>query len=112
MRFYEVVMTPDATDDLTGLRDYIAYTLLAPDTALFYIKAIRKEIEALSTMPERYPLIENEPWHSRGIRKLIVKNFYIYYRVDEAAKRVYILNVIYAKRDQLKVLARMKDNLC
>ena len=50
---------------------------------------------------------EREPWHSRGVRKISAKNFYIYYRPDEVSGRVYVLNVIYAKRDQLKVLNKM-----
>ena len=104
MDSYEILMTRDATDDLTELRNYIAYSLLAPDTALSYIRVIRKEIESLSIMPARYKTLDDEPWRSRGIRRIIVKNFYIYYRIDEDAGQVYILNVIYAKRDQLNVL--------
>lgn len=110
MDSYEVIMTPDAAEDLTELRDYIAYTLLAPNTALSYIQVIRKEIAALSTMPARNKPVDDEPWHSRGIRKTIAKNFYIYYRIDDDAMRVYVLNVIYAKRDQLKALAQTKDD--
>lgn len=30
-----------------------------------------------------------------------------YYRIDETAKTVFILNVVYNRRDQLKVLAQM-----
>jgi hypothetical protein len=41
------------------------------------------------------------------VRKIIAKNFYIYYRPDEASGRGYVLNVIYAKRDQLKALNKM-----
>ena len=107
MDSYEVIMTPDAAEDLMELRDYIAYTLYSQDTALSYIQTIRKEIAALTTMPARNKLVDDEPWHSRGIRKTVAKNFYIYYRIDEGAMRVYILNVIYTKRDQLKVLAQM-----
>ena len=110
MDSFEIIVTLDATEDLIELRDYIAYVLLAPDTALSYIRTIRKEIESLSTMPGRNKLVDDEPWHSRGIRKIIAKNFYIYYRIDDDAKRVYILNVIYARRDQLKMLAQLKDN--
>ena len=51
--------------------------------------------------------VEWEPWHSRGIRKIIVQNFYIYYRLDDSSAKVYILNVIYAKRDQLRALKKM-----
>ena len=52
--------------------------------------------------------MDDEPWKSRGVRRLLCKNFYVYYRIDETAKTVYILNVVYNKRDQLKVLAQMQ----
>jgi len=108
MDSYEIIMTDDATADLIELRDYIAEVLLAPETALSYIRAIRAEISTLSEMPDRIKTVDDEPWHSRGIRKIIAKNFYVYYRIDESSKRVYILNIIYNKRDQLRQLARLK----
>jgi len=108
MDSYEIIMTDDATADLIELRDYIAEVLLAPETALSYIRAIRAEISTLSEMPARIRTVDDEPWHSRDIRKIIAKNFYVYYRIDESSKRVYILNIIYNKRDQLRQLARLK----
>ena len=108
MEPYEIIITPDAQGDLLELRNYIADVLLVPDTALFYIKAIRKEIATLSEMPGRIKPVDEEPWQSRGLRKIIAKNFYVYFLIDEPAKRVYILNVIYDQRDQLKQMAKMK----
>ena len=108
MNSYEIIMTPDATTDLVELRDDIADVLLVPDTALSYIRAIREEISKLSEMPGRIKPVDDEPWHSRGIREIMAKNFYVYYRIDEETKRVYIMNVIYNKRDQLRQLANMK----
>nr|WP_027871665.1 type II toxin-antitoxin system RelE/ParE family toxin [[Eubacterium] cellulosolvens] len=108
MDSYEIIMTPDATADLVELRDYIADVLLVPGTALSYIRTIREEISKLAEMPGRIKPVDDEPWHSRGIRKIIAKNFYVYYRIDEDAKRVYIMNVIYNKRDQLRQLSQMK----
>ena len=108
MEPYEIIITPDAEADLFELRNYIADVLLVPDTALSYIKAIRKEIAALSETPGRIKPVDEEPWHSRGLRKIIAKNFYVYFRIDDPAKRVYILNVIYNKRDQLKQMAKIK----
>ena len=108
MDSYEIIMTPDATADLVELRDYIADVLLVPDTALSYIRAIREEISKLSEMPGRIKPVDDEPWNSRGIRKTMAKNFYVYYRINEDAKQVYILNVIYNKRDQLRQLSQMK----
>ena len=93
---------------MTGLRDYIADVLLAPDTALKYIQTIRREIGGLARMPARHKCVDQEPWRSRGVRKIIVKNFFVYYRVDDPMGTVYVLNVIYARRDQLKALSHMK----
>ena len=104
---YKIIVTPDATANLAELRYYIANILMAPGTAHKYIRLIRREIATLKIFPARIAPVDEEPWHSRGIRYLIVKNFYVYYRIDEAAKTVYILNVVYNKRDQLKVLAQM-----
>ncbi len=105
---YRIIIIPDAIRDLTELRDYIADVLLAPETALAYIQTIRREIGSLARMPARNKCVDHEPWHSRGVRKIIVKNFYVYYRIDEATGTVYVLNVIYARRDQLKALSHMK----
>lgn len=107
MNTYEIIVTPDAEADLYAIKDYIAETLQAPEVALNYIRALRKEMEKLSYMAESIAPVEREPWHTRGVRKIAFKNFYIYYRPDNASGKVYILNLIYTKRDQLKVLENM-----
>ena len=107
MTSYKIIVTPDAEDDLVELRNYIAGVLLAHNTAINYIRTIRNEIGSLSEMPEKYKPVDDEPWHSRGIRKFLVKNFFVYYRIDDTHKKVYILNVIYARRDQLRALEQM-----
>lgn len=80
---YKVIITLDAATDLTQIKSYIAYTLQAPETALKYIRGLRKEIEKLELFPAAIAPVPDEPWHSRGIRRIIHKNFYIYYRIDE-----------------------------
>ena len=110
MDSYEIIMTPDATIDLIELRDYIADVLFAPDTALNYIRAIRAEIGKLEELPGRIKAIDEEPWHTRGIRRIIAKNFFVYFRIDEQTKRVYILNIIYGKRDQLRALTHINPD--
>ncbi|MEI3365721.1 MAG: type II toxin-antitoxin system RelE/ParE family toxin [Enterocloster sp.] len=90
MDYYKIIITPDAETDLFEIRDYIAYTLLVPDVALNYIRAIRSEIQKLTYMASNIAPIEREPWHSRGVRKITAKNF-IYYPTDDSSGRVYIL---------------------
>ena len=80
---YNVIITPDAAADLSQIKSYIAYTLQAPDTALKYIRGLRREIGKLDSFPSAIAPVSDEPWHSRGIRRIIYKNFYIYYRSAE-----------------------------
>jgi len=108
MQTFKIIMTDDAVEDLIEVKNYIADVLLAPDVALSYVRAVRKEIEKLETLPKKFKLVDDEPWHTRGIRKFMVKNFYVYYRVDEEFQNVYILNIIYAKRNQLRVIKDMR----
>ena len=75
MDAYEIIITPDAEADLFEIRDYIAYTLSVPDVALNYIRAIRSEIQKLTYMASSIVPVKQEPWHSRGVRKIIAKNF-------------------------------------
>ena len=105
MEEYEIILTPDALEDLTELRDYIANVLLSPNAAFDYLHSVRKTIASLSQLPARYRLLDEEPWHSRGVRRIIAKNYYVYYSIDQAAKKVYVMNVIYSRRDQLHALS-------
>ena len=111
MKSYEIIITPDASSDLWELRNYIADVLLEPETALSYVHSIREEISTLSEMPSRIKPVDEKPWHSRGLRKINAENFYVYFRIDESAHRVYVLNVIYMKRDQLKVMEKIRLDL-
>lgn len=106
MEQYNVTITPDAGYDILQIKNYIKYTLKAPETALKFVRSIRKEIQRLDTLPGAIAPVSDEPWHSRGVRRIIFKNFYIYYRIDDDSKCVFIMNVIYAKRDQLNALSK------
>lgn len=110
MNSYKIIITPDAETDLFEIRNYIADNLLVPDIAQNYIRTIHKEINKLTYMASSFAPIDEEPWHSIGIRKIIAKNFYIYYLVDASFDKVYILNVVYSQRNQLTALKNMKLN--
>ncbi len=103
---YEIILTPDAEEDLWELRNYIADVLLSPGTALEYVRAVREEIASLAQFPARFKPLDDEPWHSRSVRRLLAKNYFVYYWIDELRKRVYVMNVIYSRRDQLQALAQ------
>ena len=61
----------------------------------------------LAAFPSRHALIEGEPWRSEGIRKIVVKNFLVYYWIDDKCNKVQVTDVIYSKRDQIEQLKNM-----
>lgn len=101
---YEVVLTSQAFEQIRETVSYISHVLLEPQTAIRWVDVLKKEISSLNSMPLRYPLTEEEPWHTYGIRKMPVKNFLVYYLVDNEEKRVSVTAVVYGRRDQLTAL--------
>jgi len=104
---YTVKITTQAQEQLREIVGYIAYTLQSPGTALKMLDTLEKEITSLDQFPNRVPFTEEEPWHSQGIHKLPVKNYLIYFWVDETTKEVHVTGVIYARRDQRHQLSNI-----
>ena len=107
---YDVKLTSQAIGQIEETMQYISKILLAPETARKWAYTLQCEIGKLDSMPLRYPLTEEEPWHTRGIRKMPVKNFLVYYLVDEKKKTVWVTAVIYGRRDQIAALLDMSLN--
>ena len=108
MKKYTVRITKQARDHLRGIKAYIANELLAPDAAQNTIAALKKEIKSLSEMPERIMLTDEEPWHSEGIRRMRVKNYYVYFWIDRDKSKVQVTSVIYIARNQTAQLELME----
>lgn len=104
---YKVHITRYAYSQMKEIRQYIAEELLASEAARHLLIAIREAIACLNTMPSRHQLVEEEPWRIEGIRRLIVKNFYVYYWTDEKKKQVHVTAVVYSMRNQIKQLENM-----
>ena len=104
---YEVKLTAQAIGQIQETVQYISKVLLEPETARKWAGTLEHEIGKLDFMPLRYPLTEEEPWRTRGIRKMPVKNFLVYYLVDEDTKTVWVTAVIYGRRDQIAALLDM-----
>lgn len=104
---YEVKLTTQAVEQIQETVSYISHILLEPEIARRWADLLQQEISSLHSMPARFPLIEEEPWHTYGIRKMTVKNFLVYYWIDEERKTVTVTAVIYGLRDQLTALLDM-----
>ena len=104
---FEVIITPQAQQHLSAIRDYIIFELKAPVAARNTLSALEKAILSLDQMPNRVPLTDEKKWRECGVHKMTVKNFLVYFTVDKADSKVYVFAVIYARREQKKALEDM-----
>lgn len=96
---FRIQFTSGARQDLRDIFEYIAFELLVPDIAKAQTKRIIDEIRTLDVFPMRYPLYEDEPWHSIGLRFFPIDNYLIFYRTDEEKEIVSIVRIMYGGRD-------------
>jgi toxin ParE1/3/4 len=75
------------------------------------LDTLAEEIFTLDQFPYRAPLTKEEPWHSQGVHALTVKNFLVYFWVDEEAKKVQVMGIVYGRRDQRHQLSGL-DLFC
>ena len=104
MKKWNVTVAPEFGDDLRNIHSYIANTLLEPAIAKNLIDRILKAVSTLVELPLRYPLYEKEPWQSRGLRKMSVGNYVVFYLANEESGNVIVLHVFYAGRNIEKCL--------
>ena len=95
----KIVYTNTARRDLREIYEYIAYTLLVPNTAKAISGTIMREVRSLESLPERNPLYQDEPWHSQGVRFLRVKNYLVFYTVNPDADTVSVARIMYGGRN-------------
>ncbi len=99
MSEYRIMLTQRAKDDITDIGDYISYTLSEPATSQKFIKGLRHSISQLKNFPYKFPLVHDDILQTQGIRCMPHKNFYIFYKIDEAVFLVIVLLIGYNKRN-------------
>ena len=103
---YAVYITPQAEEQLRDIIAYIADDLQSPTAALSTLNTVEEAMNSLDLFPNRIPTIDEEPWRQRGIHKMTVKNFLVYFIIDEETQTVHVIAVIYGKREQKEQLTK------
>ncbi|MCL1875243.1 MAG: type II toxin-antitoxin system RelE/ParE family toxin [Synergistaceae bacterium] len=98
-RTWEIFYTKQAEQDLRSIYEYIAYSLVEPDTAKKQVRRIMDMISGLDQMPARFRLYVKEPWHNKGLRVMSVDNYLMFYLPLKAKRTVNIIRIMYSGRD-------------
>lgn len=101
---YKVEYLPIAMNDMIEIARYIGIKLANPDAAEKIADLMVSEADKLCELPHRFKVYTPIKPLKHEYRKLLVKNYIMFYRIDELQKTVTIARVIYSGRDYYKLL--------
>ena len=104
MKKYDVLITDEASNDIKGIADYISSGLREPALALKLISRFNDAISSLEDMPQRCSLVADEILAQQGIRKMLVENYIVLYVIDETEGTVYVIRILYNRRDWKSII--------
>lgn len=102
MNKYITQYSEEAKQDLIEIKKYIKYNLQEPNIANKLISKIKNAIEDIKNNPEVYAIIDDDFIKKLEIRKIIVDNYIIFYRIK--SNTIEIVRVMHGRRNWIKLL--------
>lgn len=99
MKEYKVELSIQAKEDYKSIIKYIKYKLLESNIAERYAELIKNEINTLKYNPQKFAIINYDIIKQYRFRKLIIKNYIVFYRINEDEKIVNIERIFHGTTD-------------
>ncbi len=96
---YRLEYLPMAKQDMADIVRYISHDLSNPVAAGRLADEMVEAAEGLTDFPYSRPVYHPIRALQQEYRRLLVKNYFLFYFVDEEEKRITIARVLYARRD-------------
>lgn len=104
---YSFQFTQKAEGDLNEILEYICDELVNPTAANSLAKKIFECIDYIRAFPDSGLIVENEFLTDKTLRRALVENYCIYYKVDDKNKLIYIIRLVYSKRDMNELFKKL-----
>lgn len=99
---FKVEFSPEAINDLQQIKNYITNELCNEQAAVSTLNKIINHIHILENFPESGAMLSSIVNIDINYRFLVCGNYTAFYRVD--SETVYIVRVIYGRRDFIRIL--------
>ena len=96
---YRVEISREAHNDIYEIVGYIANELSNPKAANSFLDDVETSYLRVADNPHSYSLCSDIRLERLAYRKIIIKNYLILYRIDEDNQVVYIVRVVYGRRN-------------
>ncbi len=93
-----------AQSDFEGIFRYISNELHNPIAAANMIDAFMEALELVCQNPRSCPLVSSRLIKDQTLRKLVVKNYIVFYRPVDISREIQVVRVLYGMRDYEKIL--------
>jgi addiction module RelE/StbE family toxin len=104
MNSYSVEVAEPARRDALDIARYISAELSAPKAALEMVDKLDDGMRSLEANPKRHALVRDDRLAAKGYRALPVKNYLIFYKVNERKRLVDIVRILYNRRDWVNLI--------
>ena len=101
-------LTKRAKSDLDGIVSYITVVLANPQAASDFVDKLQDTIEEVRAFSESGSLVDNEFLQIENVRKKLVGNCIKYYFLDVGENIIYILRIVYGKRNLDEILKKLE----
>lgn len=99
---YKIFLTNKFKEELENIIYYIKYKLKEPVIADNMYHKIMQKILSLKFMPNRYAKLDLLP--NLNLRKLIIKNYIVLYKVYNNTNQVFILHIFHCSQNYFNLL--------
>ena len=101
---YNIIVAPRALLDLDEAADYVRVALYAPDASHAFVSHVLDAIGRLEEFPFSGAKVKLSCMPDYAVRRLVVDEFLVFYRVDEPQGVVYVLRIRYGRTDYMQHL--------
>ena len=106
---YQYHFTKKAETDLDEILSYISIELSNPDAAASFLKDLQAVLASICSVPKIGRIVDNEFLPNREIRKSLVGNYVLYYLPDIKEKRIYVLRILYGRRNLAELVREINN---
>ena len=101
---YFLNITYAAEQDILSAVKYITDVLKVPNAANNLLDEIEKIEELLENTPDIYSFVSDEYLAEKGLKSVVIKNYIMFYIINEDKKTVNVVRFLYGRRDWQNIL--------
>ncbi len=101
---YTLNIYPRAQADFEDIFQYISEKLCNSTAAVSLIDEMENSLDLVCQNPQMFPLVCSDMIKDKSLRKLIVKDYIIFYRPDDQKREIQVVRVLYGMMDYVDIL--------